>query len=412
MTRTPALRRLLALLTALGLLAAACGGSSDDAAEETTDESTEETAEETSDDTADDDAAEDDMDDEDPADDMAMAGDLSKCPNPLVIQTDWFPESEHGAVYNLMAGEGSVDPSTGRFTGPLAADPSLDIEIRAGGPFMGDQQTIAVMATDPDVFLGYVNTDEAINSYEEFPSIAVAAPLDINPQMVMWDPETYTVDSWEDVGASEATILVFAGGTYQEYLVGTGLISEGQLDSSYDGSPTRFIAEGGAVMQQGFITQEPYNYENVFTEWGKPVESILVHDSGFELYQGALTILKDKLDDDARSCLTAFVPLVQQSIVDFQADPTATNEAIYQAVVDIDSFWQLTPEGMVNTVELMSSLNIVGNGPNDTVGDFDMDRITSVIDALAESVPSISVPEGITAEDIATNEFIDPSIGL
>ena len=73
---------------------------------------------------------------------------LGDCPNPLVIQTDWFPEPEHGALYNLTAGEGSIDGESGRFSGPLAADPSITLEIRAGGPFVGFQQTVALMATD------------------------------------------------------------------------------------------------------------------------------------------------------------------------------------------------------------------------------------------------------------------------
>ena len=29
-------------------------------------------------------------------------GDLSACPDPVVIHTDWFPESEHGAMYELF----------------------------------------------------------------------------------------------------------------------------------------------------------------------------------------------------------------------------------------------------------------------------------------------------------------------
>ena len=116
---------------------------------------------------------------------------LGDCPNPLVIQTDWFPEPEHGALYNLTAGEGSIDGESGRFSGPLAADPSITLEIRAGGPFVGFQQTVALMATDSDIFLGYVNTDEAIQNYEDFPTTAVVAPLEINPQMIMWDPDTY-----------------------------------------------------------------------------------------------------------------------------------------------------------------------------------------------------------------------------
>ena len=136
------------------------------------------------------------------------------------------------------------------------------------------------MVTDDEIFMGYVNTDEAIANYEEFPTTAVVAPLDINPQIIMWDPETYDIESWDDVRGTEAVISHFAGASYTEYLVGAGLVDEGQLDGTYDGSPTRFIAEGGSLIQQGFATQEPFNYENVFEEWGKPVESLLIHDSG------------------------------------------------------------------------------------------------------------------------------------
>ncbi len=342
----------------------------------------------------------------------AGAGSLADCPNPMVFQTDWFPEPEHGALYNLTAGEGSIDAESGRFTGPLAADTSIDVEIRAGGPFIGFQPTVSLMATDSDIFMGYVNTDEAIANYDSFPSTAVVAPLDVNPQIIMWDPETYDIGSWDDVKGTGAVINHFAGASYTEFLIGSGLVDEGQLDGSYDGSPTRFIGEGGAIIQQGFATQEPYNYENVFAEWGKPVESLLIHDSGYELYQGPLAILDENLDDAARSCLTAFVPIFQQSIVDFQQDPTATNAAILQAVIDLDSFWQLSEESVANTVLEMGKLNIVGNGPNQTIGDFDMDRVTEVISITEEQVPSIEVPEGLTAEDLVTNEFIDTSIGL
>ncbi len=382
--------RLLVGLVALALVAAACGGGSDDEAADG--ESTEAAESEESGDSA--------------------AGSLSDCPNPLVIQTDWFPEPEHGAAYNLTAGEGSIDPESGRFSGPLAADPSITLEVRAGGPFIGFQPTVALMATDDDIFLGYVNTDEAIANYEQFPTTAVAAPLDVNPQIIMWDPDTYDIAGWDDVKDTGAVINHFAGASYTEFLVGSGLVDAGQLDGSYDGAPTRFIAEGGALIQQGFATQEPYNYENTFAEWGKPVEFLLIHDSGYELYQGPLAILDDKLDDAARSCLEAFVPIFQQSIVDFQNDPSTTNAAILQAVVDLDSCWQLTEDSVAETVVQMGSLNIVGNGPDGTIGNFDMDRVNEVIKITDEQVDSIAVPDGLTAEDLVTNEFIDDGIGL
>jgi hypothetical protein len=413
------LLRLLAALFALALVAAACGSDdADDAADDTTEAGDDASSDggDTDDDAMADDDGDDAMsDDEDGdamADDEMAAGSLSDCPNPMVFQTDWFPEPEHGALYNLTAGQGSIDPESGRFTGPLAADPSISVEIRAGGPFIGFQPTVSLMATDSDIFMGYVNTDEAIANYDSFPTTAVVAPLDINPQIIMWDPETYDIGSWDDVRGTDAVINHFAGASYTEFLIGSGLVAESQLDGSYDGSPTRFIGEGGAIIQQGFATQEPYNYENVFAEWGKPVESLLIHDSGYELYQGPLAILDEKLDDTAKSCLTAFVPIFQQSIVDFQTDPTATNAAILQAVIDLDSFWQLSEASVANTVLEMGRLNIVGNGPNQTIGDFNLDRVNEVIKITEDQVPSIQVPEGLTAEDLVTNEFIDESIGL
>lgn len=376
------LARVGAAFGVVGLLAGACGASSESATESgTVDESG-----------------------------VELAGNLADCPNPLVIQTDWFPEPEHGALYNLTAGQGSVDAESGRFSGPLAADPSITLEVRAGGPYIGGQTTVSLMATDEDIFLGYVNTDEAIKFYDKVPTLAVVAPLDVNPQMVMFDPETYPISDWSEVKATEAVIQVFVADTFTEFLVGKGLIDEAQLDASYDGSPTRFVGAGGAVMQQGFVTQEPYNYEHIFEQWGKPVESLLIHDAGFEIYQGAIAIRENRHDEKAASCLSAFVPVFQQSIVDFQDDPTATNAAIRQAVTDLDSFWTLSEGGVANSVALMDSLNIVSNGPNDTIGDFDMDRVNAMIKLIGEET-EIPVPEGLTAEDLVTNEYIDTSIG-
>ena len=223
-------------------------------------------------------------------------------------------------------------------------------------------------------------------------------------------PRYLRLASFSDIGESGAVVNVFPGQFYTEYLVGTGQLSADQIDPSYGGGPTRFINEEGALVQQGFATQEPYNYENTFEDWGKPVDFLLIHDSGYEIYQGSLGIRPDKLDDAARACLTAFIPLVQQSAVDFQNDPTATNAAILQAVEDLASFWVLTDGGVINSVEMMDSLGIVANGTNDTLGDFDLDRIDEVISQVT-GIEAFAVPEGLEAADIVTNEFIDPSIG-
>jgi hypothetical protein len=384
------------LLLSFGAFAASCGDSNDSSSSAVSVEPASNTVTE-------------EASDEEASDNKM--GSLSDCPNPIVFQTDWFPEAEHGALYNLTAGDGSIDPESGRFTGVLAADPSMTVEIRAGGPFIGFQPTVALMATDPSIFLGYVNSDEAILNYEDFPSTAVMTPFEINPQIIMWDPQTYDISSWDDVKGTGAVINHFGGASYTEFLVGSGIVDESQLDPSYDGGPVRFIAEGGAIIQQGFATQEPYNYENSFADWGKPVEFLLIHDAGYPIYQGPLAILDKDLDAEAESCLHALVPLVQQSAVDFQNDPEATNAAILQAVIDLDTFWQLSAEGMANTVAMMDSLGIVSNGDDDILGNFDLDRVDNVISIIDSKVPSITVSAGLSASDLVTNRFIDPTIG-
>src|SRR5262245_30635320 len=116
------------------------------------------------------------------------------CPDTIVFQSDWNPESEHGQLYNMVGDGYSVDAGKLRVTGPLVSkgeDTGVKIEIRAGGPAIGFQTVTSQIYSDPDIMLGYVSTDEAISLSGEFPTKAVVAPFNINPQIIMWDPATY-----------------------------------------------------------------------------------------------------------------------------------------------------------------------------------------------------------------------------
>ena len=44
------------------------------------------------------------------------------CPETIVIQTDWFPESEYGAVYNLLGDDYEVDVDNKMVTGSLISE--------------------------------------------------------------------------------------------------------------------------------------------------------------------------------------------------------------------------------------------------------------------------------------------------
>lgn len=50
------------------------------------------------------------------------------CPDPIVIQTDWFPEAEHGALYEMVGDDYTVDTNNKVVAGSLVAS-GVDTEI-------------------------------------------------------------------------------------------------------------------------------------------------------------------------------------------------------------------------------------------------------------------------------------------
>lgn len=409
------LKRLLALLLTLGLFAAACGSDDEDTTSTDGEDTTETTAADDGADPESDDTTDettDDSMDEESGDEMAAVSLAEVCPSPLVVQTDWNPESEHGALYELI-GEGyTLDTEKKVARGPMVLagqDLGIEFEVRAGGPAIGFSPVASYVYTDDSIHLAYANTESQVLNYADAPLLSVVAPLEKNPQMIMWDPETYPeIETLADLGTEGVTINVFGGGVFSEVFVAQDIWSADQVDPSYDGLPARFVAEGGAIAQQGFASAEPYVYENEVEDWGKPVAFQLLHDAGFEVYSQTIAIRpadKESLD----ACLKAVVPVIQEASINYAANPDRANAIIIDAVEQYDTGW-VYDEGLAAfSIEKQVELGLIGNGPNDTLGDMDGDRIQGVIDLMTGA--GMDVPD-ITADDIYTNEYIDTSIGL
>ena len=125
----------------------------------------------------------------------------------------------------------------------------------------------------------------------------------------MWDPATYPdVKTIADLKATGAIVRVFGGTSYVEYLVDSGQLDRKQIDEGYDGTPANFVAAQGKDAQQGFASAEPYIYENEVEDWGKPVAFQLIHDAGWKIYAGAMSVRTDKLEE-LSPCLEKLVPV-------------------------------------------------------------------------------------------------------
>ncbi|RMI29914.1 ABC transporter substrate-binding protein [Nocardia stercoris] len=339
----------------------------------------------------------------------ALAG---VCPATVVIQTDWFATPERAAAYQLVGPNGTIDAKKGAYVGPLG-DTGVNVEVRLGGPFLGGQPVTAQMYQDTSITLGLVPTDEQIRAKSKFPVTGVFASLQTNPQIVMWDPATYHINSWQDIAASGAKIMYSEGKPYMDFLVANGDVKPDQLDASYDGTPSRFVAEKGRVMQQGYVSNEPYRWEHDVQGWQKPVGSLLVAQAGYEIYPHQWSVRTGELDK-LRPCLQKLVPMLQQAQIDYATDPGPTNDALVRISQGIPGGPPVTAAANADSVKVQLAQKIIANGPGNTLGNFDTARVDRVISQVTpvQRSKGAQIPDGLTAGDLVTNEFIDPARGL
>jgi len=347
--------------------------------------------------------------------DLAAAG----CPTDIKIQTDWNPEAEHGHLYGLLGSDYTIDDTNKTVTGPLMASgeyTGVDVTILAGGPAVGFSQPNAQLYSDDSIFMAYVGTDEAIAHSVDLPTVGVFQPLEKDPQMIMWDPETYPdVETIADLGKTDAPIRVFPGGVYIDYFVGAGVLKAEQIDSTYDGSPAVFVSEAGKTAQQGFASAEPFIYKNEVPEWGKDVAYQLINDAGFPKYAAMVSVRPDDVETYA-DCLTALVPVMQQAEIDYYDGTTkdATNELILALVDAYDTGWVYSAEVADYSFDTQLADGIIANGPDDTLGNFDEARVAELFDIVLPifTAQDIAIADGLTPEALYTNQFVDASLGL
>jgi hypothetical protein len=348
---------------------------------------------------------------------VSLAGD---CPETVVIQTDWMPEAEHGFLYQMVGKGYTVDADKGIVTGPLqdakGNDTGVKIAIQSGGAAQNFQSVTSIMYQNDSILLGYVYTDEAIQNSATFPTVAIESGYEKNPQMIMWDPATYPdVKGIADLKAPGVKVRYFGGAAYMDFLTSTGVLDKAQVDGSYDGNPSLFVTDEGKAAQQGFGSAEPYIYETELDNWKKPVAYQYINDVGWKNYAESIATKPENITKYS-ACFKKLVPVIQQASVDYLNAPETANAVILDAAGQFkDKFgWVYTQGAADYGVATIKKDGLVANGTDGVMGSFDMARVEELIKvATPVYTAQDSAPkEGLKAEDIVTNEFLDPSIHL
>jgi hypothetical protein len=337
------------------------------------------------------------------------------CPATVVLQQDWQPEAEHGSMYSLVGPDYTIDADAKSVTGSLVAqgvDTGVDVEVRPGGPNVGFQPVPALMYLDDTIALGAVNTDAAIAAAADQPTVAVASQLTVSPQILMWDPDSHPGATTIREVAATGSPVVTAGDIIPALLRSQGIIQQAQIDTSYEGTPARFVSDP-TILQQGFATAEPYVYQNEIAEWGRPVGYEPLANYGYSIYPEPLAVRADKLEE-LRPCLQKLVPIMQQSQLDYLADPAPTNRLIVELVEAYQTGWTYSNGVAEFSAKAQVEQGFVKNDPASGVfGQFDPARMQQIVGTFGPILQSqgtiTAVPD---AASLFTNEFIDPSIRM
>jgi hypothetical protein len=338
------------------------------------------------------------------------------CPNPIIVQTDWYPESDDFIPYELAGPNGTVNTSNKSYTADLldnGKSTGVQIQVRAGGPAIGDQLVSAELYENPSILLGFVETDEAIELSNTQPTVAVIADRQQAPTVIAWSPAEHPgIKTIAQLGKSGATVLYYNGAPYMDYLVGAGILSSKQIDGAYNGTPAQFVASGGKDALQGYATAEPYEYAHEVSEWDKPLTYQLVSDYGYDPYPSLATLPQNITKYAA--CFKKLVPIIQQGIVDYAANPGPADALIVNLAQEYNTGWEYDAGEAAYAAQTMVSDKIIANSPDGTVGAFDDSRISKLIGLLSPiyQKDGKTIKAGLSPQDITTNQFLDPSIHL
>jgi len=344
------------------------------------------------------------------------------CPSPFIIQKDWLAQAEQGPLYQLIGSGGEM--TSGQYTGPLGSS-GIDLTILEGGGGlgMGDGETaysalyMGNSKAGVTPHLGYQELDNAFIFSKRFPVVGVMAPLDIAPTVLLWDKATYP-DGFKSI----ADLKTFAESgkgkiyvsttkrTFGLYLVEQGVPADVFVEG-YRGDGENFVTNNGTWLNQGFVTSEVYKFEHG-NNWGKPIGYLNMNDLGYRNYTGMLSVATARMEELA-PCLAKLVPLLQQATADYAKDPAEANKVIvdFNAAGHAASWWKTAPELMAYAAKTMVETGIIGNGPNATIGDFDMDRVAEMLKLVKPRFDERADPD-VKPDQVVTNRFIDPSIGL
>jgi NitT/TauT family transport system substrate-binding protein len=272
---------------------------------------------------------------------------------PIVLQSDWFPQAEHGGFYQALARG-------------FYADEGLAVEILPGGPgAMIKHKVVQGMA-----HFGMNRSDDLAVAVERgLPLVMVFAVMQRDPQALVMHAEQAAPD-FEALDGR--TVIASPGLNWITYLERRYSIRLNVQPHTY--GLTHFLKDP-TLVQQCFVTNEPFYIRQQGIE---PVVLMLA-DSGYEPYHVVFT--NRRFSAENPGLVRAFARASIRGWVDFL---TGDPQDAFRLIADRNP--QMTPEFMAYSRDTLIKRGLVTgrDGNLDRVGQLDTVRIQREIDELMD----------------------------
>jgi NitT/TauT family transport system substrate-binding protein len=291
----------------------------------------------------------------------------------VAVQLNWYPEAEHGGIYQA-------------FAGGTYAEAGLDVDIRPGG---------RLTPVAAEVHLGrsqfaIANADDVVVFREQgMDVVAVLAASQDNPRCILVREES-GVESFADL--ANKTLQRQAGRPFLEFMRAEGLLDKVR-EVPYHGSVAALVADPNVTIQ-AYSYSEPL----LARQQGVQVRTLMVSDLGWNPYSSVLITSGQVIRDDPQLVRT-FVEATRRGWQNYLTNPSLGNAAILSA-----NKHGMTAETLEFGTEGLRGLSLPEGMPAEELGTMSSERWKALVDQMV-ALKLVDASK-VKPEDCFTTEFL------
>jgi NitT/TauT family transport system substrate-binding protein len=293
----------------------------------------------------------------------------------VTLQTDWFPQAEHGGFYQALA-KG------------FYREAGLAVELLPGGPGAGINLRVAKGQAD----FGMNRSDDLIVAASQgLPVVMVAAVLQHDSQVLLVHAAS-PVKTLEDLAGRTVTASI--GMAWIPWLKKSRGIEFALRPQTY--GLVGFFSDPEAI-QQGLVTNEPY----LAREKGVAIRTLPLRAAGLDVYH--TIFCRRELARAEPEVVRAFVAASIRGWQDYlEGDPAPAHALILERNAHMTrAFLEFSRDEM-----RVRGLVRGEAARGEAIGRIELQRIRDQIDKLSQLKILGAV---LTAESVATTEFLPPA---